>query len=116
MAFNPSVIPDPWSIENQTTIGSKTNPKNIKIPWNISDQTAATNHCIEYKNEAFLNESIKLKTYIKKYSGATCTRVVEITNNQSNTVLALSETKWCLINAKTKRPARITSEITDLFM
>ena len=75
-----------------------------------------TNHCIEYKNEAFLNESIKLKTYIKKYSGATCTRVVEITNNESNTVLAISETKWCLINVKTKRPARITSEITDLFM
>ena len=74
------------------------------------------NHCIEYKNEALLNDRIKLKTYIKKYSGATCTRVVEISNNQSNALLAKSETKWCLMNAQTKRPARITTEISDLFM
>ena len=54
--------------------------------------------------------------WVKKYSGATCTRVVEISNNQSNALLAKSETKWCLMNAQTKRPARITTEISDLFM
>jgi len=75
-----------------------------------------TNHCIEYKNEAFLNDTIKLKTYIKSSKGAISTRIVEITNNENDQLLAKSETKWCLMSMKSKRPARMTPEIIDLFM
>lgn len=73
------------------------------------------NHCIEYKNSALLHDVIKLKTYIKKYEGATSIRVVEISNNQTGVLIAKSETKWCLMNTKSKRPVRITSDITELF-
>lgn len=73
------------------------------------------NHYIEYKNPALLHDVIKLKTYIKKYEGPTCIRVVEISNNQNGVLIAKSETKWCLMNTKSKRPARITSDITELF-
>ncbi len=73
------------------------------------------NHCIEYKNSAFLNDAIQLKTYIKSSKGPISNRIVEITNSQNGQLLAKSETKWCLINAQTNKPVRITSEITDLF-
>ena len=73
------------------------------------------NHYIEYKNSALLHDVIKLKTYIQKYEGATCIRVVEISNNQTGVLIAKSETKWCLMNTKSKRPVRITSDITELF-
>ncbi len=72
-------------------------------------------HFIEYKNSALLNDDIKIKTYIKKYEGAACYRIVEISNAYTNKLLAKSETKWCLMDAETKRPTRITQEISDLF-
>ena len=73
------------------------------------------NHCIAYKNSALLNDTIHIKTYIKNSKGPISTRIVEITNHKTNLLLATSETKWCLINKKTNRPTRITSEIIGLF-
>ena len=71
-------------------------------------------HYIEYKSPALLNDVITLKTYVINSEGVTTTRMVEIYKD-SDTLLAKSETTWCLINSQTKRPARITPEIMDLF-
>lgn len=71
-------------------------------------------HCIEYQNSAFLNETISIKTYVKKSEGVKSIRIVEI-YNENEKLLVKSETKWCLINAKTHKPARITEEIIHLF-
>lgn len=71
-------------------------------------------HFMEYKSPAFLNDVIKLKTYVPHYKGATCNRIVEI-YNANGTLLAKSETKWCLIQSETNRPTRITPEIIELF-
>jgi acyl-CoA thioester hydrolase len=73
------------------------------------------NHQISYKSQAVLNDNILLKTFVKSSEGVTSTRVVEIYNNDSQKLLVSSETKWCFMNAKTKKPARITSEIVNLF-
>lgn len=70
-------------------------------------------HFIEYKNPALLGNTLKLKTYVKSYKGATSIRIVEISNE--TVLVARSETTWCLMNTQTNRPARITKEITDLF-
>ena len=72
-------------------------------------------HFIEYKGAAFLNDIIKLKTYIAKAEGVKYTRIVEMYNASTNKLLAKSETKWCFMNAKTQRPSRIPLEIVDLF-
>lgn len=72
-------------------------------------------HFIEHKAEALLNDIIHVKTYISKNEGVTCHRIVEILNKTTNKLLAKSETKWCFITSKTKRPTRITSEIVNLF-
>lgn len=74
-----------------------------------------TNHCITYKNPALLHDTLHVKTYIKSNEGAISTRIVEISNAHSNTIIAKSETKWCLISMKTKRPVRITEAITHPF-
>ena len=72
-------------------------------------------HFIEYKSQAFLNDELTIKTYVESSNGATSTRIVEIINNLDKKLIAKSVTKWCLIDTKTKRPARITKEIAELF-
>ena len=72
-------------------------------------------HHIEYKNPAVLGDVIKLKTFIKSSSGATCVRIVEIYNKNTEKLLASSETTWCLVSQKNMRPSRITDEIKTLF-
>lgn len=72
-------------------------------------------HHIEYKNPAILGDVLKLKTYITKSTGATCVRMVEIYNKNTEKLLASSETTWCLVSQTSMRPARITEEIKTLF-
>jgi acyl-CoA thioester hydrolase len=72
-------------------------------------------HFIEYKSSALLDDTIKLKTYIRKTEGAKSTRVVEMYRAQTEKLIVKSETIWCLINSKNLRPSRITTEIASLF-
>ena len=72
-------------------------------------------HQIEYKNPAVLGDVITLKTYITASGGASCVRMVEIYNKNTDKLLASSETTWCLVSQKSMRPSRITEEIKTLF-
>lgn len=72
-------------------------------------------HTIEYKASALLNDTILLKTYVTKASGVTSTRIVEIYNNETNILLAMSETNWCFMSTHTKKPTRLTKEVINLF-
>jgi len=73
------------------------------------------NHNITYKNAAQLNDQIKINTYISESKGATSVRIVEMRNAITNTLLLRSKTEWCLLNAKTFRPTRISEEIKKVF-
>lgn len=73
------------------------------------------NHQITYKSQAVLNDHILLKTFVKVSEGVTSIRIVEIYNNDTQKLLATSETKWCFMDGKTKKPIRITPEVNDLF-
>jgi len=73
------------------------------------------NHFIEYKSQALLGDKLLIKTYVPKVEGVSTIRHVEITNSETNQLIVNSKAKWCLINSKTQRPARITSEIAELF-
>lgn len=70
-------------------------------------------HNIEYKGAALLGDVIQLKTYVESYRGATCIRIVEMYLNKK--CIVKSETKWCFLSSKTKRPIRISPEIVELF-
>lgn len=73
------------------------------------------NHSIEYKSSALLDDVIKLKTFVIKSEGVISTRVVEMYHEDTEKLIARSETNWCFMNNQTKKPSRITPEIIDLF-
>ena len=70
-------------------------------------------HTIDYKGQAFHNDKILIKTFVVAAEGVTSIRKVEMYNNEK--LIISSETKWCLIDAKSNRPYRVNSEIAQLF-
>lgn len=72
-------------------------------------------HTIDYKGQAFLNDTIAIKTFVTVSEGVTSVRKVEMYNQSTKKIIITSETKWCLLDAKTQRPTRITPKIADLF-
>lgn len=72
-------------------------------------------HVITYKNAAKLGDSVVLKTHIAKSEGPISTRVVHMYDSQKNTLLVASKTDWCLLNAASLRPMRISEEIKNVF-
>ena len=73
-----------------------------------------SNH-MDYKQAAYLDDSLLIKTYVTKSEGVTSIRIVDIYNKKTNALLATSKTNWCLISKKTQKPARITPAIRNLF-
>ncbi|WP_026753159.1 thioesterase family protein [Sediminibacter sp. Hel_I_10] len=72
-------------------------------------------HHIQYKAEAILGDVLRVKTFVTKAEGVRSTRQVEVYNKNTNKLLTTSETIWCLMSHKTNKPARITSDIKNLF-
>lgn len=72
-------------------------------------------HIITYKNAAKLGDIVFLKTHIAKAEGPISTRVVQMFDSQKNTLLVESKTDWCLLNATSLRPMRISEEIKNVF-
>jgi len=73
-------------------------------------------HCIQYKGAAFLNDVLKLKTYVSLSEGVTSLRIVEIYNATSKKLLVKSEINFCLLNKQNNRPTRIPENILNLFV
>ncbi|MFD0862279.1 acyl-CoA thioesterase [Sungkyunkwania multivorans] len=71
------------------------------------------NHYIEYKGQAFLDDELTIKTFVEKSSGVTSTRIVEIFKDGA--LITKATTNWCLLDASTKRPTRITEELIEIF-
>ncbi|WP_375238009.1 acyl-CoA thioesterase [Aurantibacter sp.] len=72
-------------------------------------------HSISYKKPAFLNDVIEVKTFIKSAKGVRSIRCVEFYNSETQTLLATSDTTWCLFNKENKKPTRITEDILNCF-
>ena len=72
-------------------------------------------HEIDYKDQALLGDQLIIKTFVIKSEGITSEREVEIINMSTNKIIVKSLTKWCLMSTATKRPTRITNEISKLF-
>ena len=72
-------------------------------------------HHVEYRNEARLGDVIKIRTYIAETRGAISVRAVEMYLADSKKELIRSRTEWCLLNAKSFKPMRISEEIRSFF-
>jgi len=73
------------------------------------------NHQIKYRHPAFVNDNVLLSTFVESSNGITSTRIVKIFNNDTQKLLAISQTTWCLMSFLTRKPTRITPEIKSLF-
>lgn len=72
-------------------------------------------HHVQYRNEARLGDSVRIKTYIADTKGPISVRAVEMYIADTDTLLTESKTEWCLLNASTLKPMRISEEIRSFF-
>ncbi|MGI8544205.1 MAG: acyl-CoA thioesterase [Aridibacter sp.] len=70
-------------------------------------------HEIDYKKSAFENDEIRTTTWVGKASKIKCERFTEIKRGED--ILVQSKSIWCLRDATTTKPTRITLELRELF-
>ena len=66
-------------------------------------------HEIDYIGQSLLGETLVAKTWVGKTEGIRSIRHVEFYKN--NKLVVKAQTTFCLVNAKTFRPTRITDQI-----
>jgi len=71
-------------------------------------------HEIDYLQQAVLGDEITVKTWVGETKGVRSIRYVEIFKEEL--LLAKSQTTYCLLNAKTKRPTRITENVLKILL
>ena len=72
-------------------------------------------HEIDYLKSAYLHSKLIAKTWVSEPQGAKSDRFVEIIDTENNATITKIKTTWYLLDAVTKRPKRIDSEITRVF-
>jgi acyl-CoA thioester hydrolase len=68
-------------------------------------------HEIDYKSPAFLNDEVIGITWVGSASGARFERFVRLNSARDGRLLAEAKTIWCMLDASTGRPTRITPEV-----
>lgn len=72
-------------------------------------------HEIDYKSPVKLGDPVPAQTWVSSREGVRSVRHVKITHTETGVVFAEAVTTWCLLDAVTKRPKRIDSDITSIF-
>lgn len=91
--------------------------------WNLRSSEAIRkdyywvmiSHHIQYKGEALLGDTLRIKTFVSESRGVRSTRMVEIYNAKTDQLLTTSTTIWCFMSHATHKPARIPDTINQLF-
>lgn len=71
-------------------------------------------HEIEYKAPAFLNETLTCSTWVVNLEGARSQRQVII--HRDGVLLAEVLTTWCLLDALSMKPRRISDDFRGIFL
>lgn len=70
-------------------------------------------HEIDFKQQSFKGDEITATTWVGKATKVTCERFTEI--RRGETLLVQAKSNWCMLDAKTKKPAKISEEIREQF-
>ncbi|RLD26282.1 MAG: acyl-CoA thioesterase [Bacteroidetes bacterium] len=73
-------------------------------------------HSIDYKASAFEGEELEINTWVTYSEGVKSERHYKISRIEDHQIIIEAKTIWCLLNANTRRPTKITEEIRTLFM
>lgn len=72
-------------------------------------------HEVDYLGQAILGDELIAKTWVSWSKGVKSERQVEIRNKETGKVIVKSKTLWCLLDAVTRRPKRIETDIISIF-
>jgi acyl-CoA thioester hydrolase len=72
-------------------------------------------HEVDYLRPALSGQTIIATTWVENFNGVRSDRVVQLTHQETGTLLAKAKTTWCLLDAQTARPKRIEDDITKVF-
>lgn len=72
-------------------------------------------HEIDYKKQAFLGNDILIETFVGETTFVTSERFVNIKDAKTGDMLVAAKSMWCLLDADTKRPTKITEELRTVF-
>ncbi len=73
-------------------------------------------HEIDYKRSAKLNDELLIQTRVLTAGGVSSVRLVQIYKKESMQLLVESKTTWCMIDAASQRPVRISDEVKEIFL
>lgn len=86
------------------------NEMRSKYIWVVS------RHEIDYLKAAYLESKLIAKTWVVEPQGAKSERFVQIYDTSTETIIAKIKTTWILLDAPTKRPRRIETDIINAFL
>jgi acyl-CoA thioester hydrolase len=72
-------------------------------------------HEIDYKAAAFLDEELRVATWVGTREGLAFERHTEISRAADEKLLARARTLWVPINPETGRPTRVSAEVREIF-
>lgn len=72
-------------------------------------------HEIDYHKPAFAGEDLVGYTWVGEHTGPKIERFVSLYKEGSDKPLAEAKTTWCLLDAESMRPKRITEEVLAAF-
>ena len=75
----------------------------------------ALRHEIDYKAPGFLDDELRVRTWVGTVKGLAFERHTEIVRSADQRLLAQARTLWCPIDPQTGRPKRVSQELRALF-
>ncbi len=72
-------------------------------------------HEIDYQAPAFLDEELRVSTWVGTVKGLSFERHTEVARVKDQRLLARARTLWCPINPETGAPQRVSRELRALF-
>ncbi|MEQ1930355.1 MAG: thioesterase family protein [Parvularculaceae bacterium] len=72
-------------------------------------------HEIDYREPIVPGDPVEVRTWLGRADGPRFARHIEIRRNGSSRFSARVLSDWCLLDASTRKPMRVTAEILDAF-
>ncbi len=70
-------------------------------------------HYIEYKRPAKLGDELTIETFVESFEGVKSIRRVNV--KRGDQLLVTAKTEWCMLDAQSMRPKRVTEEVIKPF-
>lgn len=90
---------------------------NTFVPGNLKDEVLwmTRRHEIDYINQAFLNDELRMETWTGEYTNVTWKRYYEITRLTDNKKIISAASVWVAIDKKTQRLRKIDDALMSTF-